>query len=833
MCKKSIYKKNFLLCTIAGTLIFSHFGSTYADTQHPEIIRKISLDKEKKEAFKNVLIRNREAGVSASEKAAVTITESTIHSELTAFSVSKGGRIHAKGINANTLYKGLDTKNGIIHIEDSTMVVQKAGAAGIVIYEIPKNDIKEGENVVNEISLTKSKLLVKNGVGIRGPYGSKAIAQIHLKDSEIRADVLLRNKTKRKYYDDDTLPVSLVLNADNSILEGRARTLKVNTTALTLSNNSKWFLKVSEEDVDTDFNTFSFTLSDLKQRALSTVSVLNLNNSSIIFNAPHDNVKPALGKGQYQTLSVGRTAQVYQSRENMVPTVEKAYNATGNANIYFNIEWSDGLEKEQQKADRLLVHGDVSGTTTIHVKNLSKSENSQAENSVSLNARGLSLIQVSGKADEDSFKLAHGYTTMNGLPYKYTLNAYGPTSNRGKADSAQSHLGDVSQESEENTLKDYTSYVINGNALEGVSQNAKDESASNRREAASVHSHLDKNENFWDFRLQNATLDSEGEIRALVPQVASYLVLPNALFSAGFADVNNQNTLVNNMRATAFETKDNKNKGISLSTYGNRMTLSSSRTSLQYGYGADVYYSALQAGVTLAALEDQNMTTNFGLLGSYGNLIFTPKDMEGADRSTLNKWSLAGYSNLRHSNGVYINTFLSYAILKGDITTALIGKTANLDNTNTLSASATIGQELTDSAKKLIFEPQAQLIYQRLMLGTLTDIDSFNVDMGTPRQWLVRFGGRLTQTIFLAEKDYAISFYGKLNVIKAFGDGGTIQIVKPFHLDSMGSSVESGLGMNAQLSKNTVLHADASYQHKLQRAGVSGFHISCRMQYRF
>ncbi|ETS04078.1 hypothetical protein Q653_01647, partial [Bartonella henselae JK 42] len=37
MCKKS-NKKNFLLCTIAGTLIFSHFGSTHAKTLlHHEI----------------------------------------------------------------------------------------------------------------------------------------------------------------------------------------------------------------------------------------------------------------------------------------------------------------------------------------------------------------------------------------------------------------------------------------------------------------------------------------------------------------------------------------------------------------------------------------------------------------------------------------------------------------------------------------------------------------------------------------------------------------------------------------------------------------------------
>ncbi|EJF84989.1 autotransporter outer membrane beta-barrel domain-containing protein [Bartonella rattimassiliensis] len=818
MCKKYIYKKNFLLCTIAGTLIFSHFGSTYANTQPPEIINEFKLDKEKEQkTLNNVFIRNKQIGVSATEKAIATITNSTIHTESTAFSVSKGGQIHAKGIDANSIYKGLETKNGIINIEDSIITVQTAGAGGIVLYETPKREKKEGESVINKISLTKSKLLVKDGVGIRGPYGSESVAEIFLKDSEIRADVLLRNKTKRRFYDDDMLPVSLTLIANNSILEGRARTLKVNTTSLTLNDNSKWYLKVSQEDVDTDFNTFNFDLSDLKQRALSTVSVLNLNNSSIIFNAPSTNGRSALGKGQYQILSVGRTAEVYKSRDNMVPTVETAYYATGDAKIYFNTEWSDGLETEQQKTDRLLVHGNVSGTTTIYVNNLSNNGKLEAEDSLPLNVRGLSLIQVSGEASETSFKLAKGYVTLAGLPYQYTLNAYGPTSSRGKAESTQNILGSISQESDENTLKDFASYVITGTTLEGVTKNEKNA----------------QSENFWDFRLQNATLDNEGKIRALVPQVASYLVMPNAVFSTGFSDVSNQNTLLDDMRTTALKTENHKNKGLFLSSYGNKMTLSSNRTPLQYGYGADVHYAALQAGVILAELEEQNIAMNWGLLGTYGKLSFTPKDMEGADKSTLDKWSLAAYGDFHHNNGLYVNALFSYGTLKGNISTALIGKTAELTNADTFNTSATIGRKFKTNTKGLTFESQAQIIYQCLMLGILSDVDGFNVNMGNPHQWLVRIGGRLTQTTIPTEGNNIFSFYGKLNIIKAFSNNTTIQIGDTFHFDSMEAALESGLGVNAQLSHNIVFHADVNYQQKLQKAGISGINVSGGIRYRF
>ncbi|WP_273783034.1 autotransporter outer membrane beta-barrel domain-containing protein, partial [Bartonella sp. ML69XJBT] len=464
--------------------------------------------------------------------------------------------------------------------------------------------------------------------------------------------------------------------------------------------------------------------------------------------------------------------------------------ATGHANIYFNIEWSDGLPKEKQKADRLLVHGNVSGTTTIYVKNLTEGQPLKTEDSIPLNERGLSLVQVSGKADENSFKLANGYTTMNKLPYKYVLNSYGTTSSRGKAASTQSHLGDVSQESEENAANNKTKHVVLGGVIVEIERSMQNEETSSHGKAASAQSPLRKNKDFWDFRLQRATLDDEGKIPALVPQVASYLVMPNALFSADFADVNNQNTLINNMRTTAVEAKDHKNRGIFLSSYGNKMTLSSHRTPLQYGYGADLRYAALQAGVTLAALEDQNITTNFGLLGTYGKLAFTPKDIEGADKTTLDKWSLAAYGNLNHDNGIYINALFSYGTLKGYIKTTLRGNTAELSGKNTLSASATIGQRLITSVPGLVFEPQAQFVYQHLMLGTLKDIDNFEVNMGNPHQWLVRVGGRLTQTTIPAENDYAVSFYGKVNVIKTFADNSTIQIGDTFHLDPMGTLLE-------------------------------------------
>ncbi|WP_396583998.1 autotransporter outer membrane beta-barrel domain-containing protein [Bartonella grahamii] len=803
MCKKYIYKKNFLLCTIAGTFIFSHFAPTYANRQPLEIPTVQVADGEKKNLH-NVFVRGKYDAVVA-KKGHITITNSIMHSGFTLLSATSGGQINAKGIVGEAEERGLSLTNGIVHIEDSTLnVIGHSKVYGINFGYILSSTIKEGEEVVNKAILNNTKLLVNDGVGIFGPYYSKANA-VYLKNSEIRSDMLLKNEVSPFI---EIQPTTFTLDADNSIMEGRAKTLPQNTTVFTLNNNSKWHLKISLFELENSFSLFDYKLLDLKQRARSIVSVLNLNNSSIIFNAPHK-----LADNHYQTLHVGRHPQ--KAEQNRSSDATTVYNALGNAKIYFNTEWSNGLTKEQQKTDRVLVHGDVSGTTMIYFNNLSKHTEpfDDEENSIPLNMRGLSLIQVSGQANEDSFKLAHGYTTMEGLPYKYILNGYGPTSSRGKADRAQSHLSGISQESKQ--------------------KGAQNTNASSLEKENNGQAPLEENENFWDFRLQSATLDDEGKIKALVPQMASYLIMHNAIFSSGLADVNNQNTLLDNMHSTVFGLEGHKKKGIFLSTYGNKVTLSSSHSPLEYGYGADVHYAAIQAGMTLATLETQNMTANLGLLGTYGKLAFTPKDVEGSDKSILDKWSFTAYGNLHHDNGLYVNALFSYGILNGHITTALIGNTTELNNTDTLNISATVGQKLATGVEGVSFEPQAQLMYQHIAFGTLSDIDGFQVNIKTPHQWLVRIGGRLTKTMLPIEKDRVLSFYGKLNVIKAFGEKRTIDVTKSFHLDSMGSSLEGGLGINAQLSKNIALHVDVNYQHKLQKAGISGINFSGGMRYRF
>uniref|UniRef100_UPI0035D1350D right-handed parallel beta-helix repeat-containing protein n=5 Tax=Bartonella TaxID=773 RepID=UPI0035D1350D len=603
-------EKNAIIKMTGGTITTSTVGATFYDSKNNENkLEDVTISSSQKDetvvftglnsqasnvTLKNVHITNAKFGVYAMDHSKIKISGGSfvgndigINAESgstialtddTKITSSNGYGLHASGLDSTiTMTKGNITgKEAALTVEnggqiDATNIFATAERNGIK-FENPEED------TTSEINLTNAKLHIKNGIGINV---DESTGTVNLgKKSEIRADVLLVTKASAEEND-----LAFTLNSDNSILEGRAKVINSPKTIFNLQNNTQWIVKTSTNEKDDDGN-----LLDIAQRSRSDVSVLNLNNSSIVFEKPTED--------HYQTLHIGSGK----------PDTQEVYNATDDAKIYFNAEWSDGAAINDQKTDRLLIHGDISGTTSVYVTGRLEENNIEANTSAAANIRGLSLIQVSGKAEENSFKLVNGYTTRDGLPDMYTLRAYGPESSHGQAD---------------------------------VAQNLFDE----------------KNEKFWDFRLQPELLgsnsgsnpDPETNIPtvALVPQTASYLVMPNALFYSGLTDMAKQNALLANIRTSVLGKEEEKQTGFFLYTYGSTGTLSSERGPLKYGYGADIRYTALQAGVTLAAIEGQNTTTHFGLVGTYGQLSFTPKDMKDAGKNTLNKWAITAYGSIQ------------------------------------------------------------------------------------------------------------------------------------------------------------------------------------------
>ncbi|WP_074381613.1 autotransporter outer membrane beta-barrel domain-containing protein [Bartonella doshiae] len=639
----------------------------------------------------------------------------------------KPSKIVMTGGSIKTEYSAFDVVSGAQI--DATDVTATAKKFGIEIED-------------SHINLTNTKLSVENGIGIDVNWSNKnSFNIVNLKNTEIHADVLLS-------ISDPSIVTTATLITDHSSIEGRVKSSDEGKIVFDLKNGTTWTIKNSAYEKDKDGHLVHIT-----QRSRSNVSALNLDNSTIAFETPTEE--------HYHTLHIG-TGKA---------ETKTVYNASGDARIGFNMAWGDETEIIiNQKSDRLLIHGDVAGTTTVYIQSDLGGRDSVVNAAAVSNTSGVSLIQVSGKATEDSFKLDKGYTTLGRKPYKYTLTAYGPTSSHGKANSGQ-------------------------NLFE------------------------EKNENFWDFRLHKAF------IPVPVAQTASYIVMPNALFNAGFTDMLKQSALL-------ADTHTAQSYSFFLSPYGNTATLTSERGALKYGYNADIFYAATQAGVTSAAIENKDFTIHLGALGTYGQLSFTPQNIEDADKSTLNKWAATAYGTLQHNNGLYFDILASYGMIDGNITTAVFKSAAKLNNTTIFSASATVGKEFATDAEGVTFEPQAQLIYQQLSFDTIKDADNLKIDMKNPSQWLARIGGRLSKTVS-TENNNVFSFYGKVNFLKTFGDDGKIQIGDIFDLDPMGASLEGGVGINAHLSQNFSIHGDVSYQQKLQKTGITGASFSGGIRYQF
>ncbi|WP_432788433.1 autotransporter outer membrane beta-barrel domain-containing protein [Bartonella sp. C271] len=702
----------------------------------------------------------------------VVINEEELVSEYVGIA-SDAKKFDATGINLRTGLVGvMPARASRIYFKDSTIEVSGVSfgkndffSYGIHFgYEHFKTTGSKSSDFYppSQVHLTDTEILSDVGIASLG----SGVVSLH--NSEIRSRLLLssygvvNSSENAQRISQDSVDEMLRVNADHSILEGQAEALGKQYSFLTLQNGSKWIIPVirkKQAGVGTE--------QHVTQRQESVLHMLVLNNSAIVFDQKKNYFKDDI----YQTLRIkapysGGVAQ---------------YIAVNDANIYFNTALND--------SDKLIIESDVKGITTVHInyiENQTDAENetgaTDSENSenvylkpvtrggVTFSPEGVTIVEVHGHANKDSFQLAHGYTVIGGLPYKYVLNT---TSSKGE-----------------------------------------------------------KNSNILKFNLLNDYVDAEAQVKALVPQMASYLVMPNALFLAGFSDISHQNGILANMQET-LNSAGNKKNSFFLSSYGNVVTFSSIRNPLQYGYGADIDYVALQTGIVLSAFEDRNTVARVGLFGNYGQLSFTPKDMKDSAKSTLDKYSISVFSNMQHDNNLYVNTLFSYGIVKGHIKTAVINNVAKLDDTKMLNLSATVGHKLATGVKGVSFEPQAQIFYQRLMFDIILDSDNLEVNMKDPNQWLVRVGGRLTKTVPVIEKDSFISYYGKMNVIKTLKHSNSIEVGDTFYLDSMGSAIEGGLGVNMQLTKNILVHGDASYQQRLSKTGISGASFSGKLRYRF
>lgn len=647
----------------------------------------------------------------------------------------KNSSVSTQGLGSHGLY----AVDATAHVENTKIETTGNDAYGVYVESdsavtMDKVEIttsgSDGHGLVfadtaeNSISLSNSSVNAQNGISIFAD-GSKGT--VTLNNSLATSGVQLVSASGG---------AELNINAGNNTqLLGGATLDATSTINMNLTGNSVWTIKPPASGLT------------------STVTSLNLDNSSVNFVTPQST--------DYQTLVTSGLIS----------------NA---GHIGINTYLNEGGALSDQQTDRVLVNGDVAGTAIVNIIVAPDSPGGITSEGQNLANEGISIIQVSGNAAENSFQLRNGYVTANGLPYEYRLYAYGPGSANGLADDGQ-------------RLVDGSGY-------------------------------------YWDYRLQSSY--AEPSVRQVVPQVASYLVAPEALFQAGLLDIGSLHKRLGEIRQG--KGGDSTQSGeFFIRAYGGTYDYSSNLNASRYGYDADIQYAALQAGGNLYAFETKDSITRFGLSGSYGEISFEPKHVYGSKKNDIHKWAVSAYATYQHTNGFYVDGVLSYGGFDGSISTKVRDRTTGRIKGNSFAVSVETGMPFETAYAGVLVEPQAQIVYQRLMFNGQYDLDNFRVDLGNQDLWTARVGGRLIKIYQPTSEGRVFSAYSKFNLLTSFGDGGTVNLGDDFTLGDFGSSVEGGLGFNAAMTSYRSFYGDIVYQHKIEKAGVTGatFNFGVRSQF--
>jgi len=622
--------------------------------------------------------------------------------------IKNNSAIHATGTNAAALFLFGATGNNDITIEDSDLFSQNhyaivANGSGLNSY-----------NYLNEINVTNSKIEGDRLIfaGDNGSYGT-----------------------------------GIEINANSAQLLGHAEVTTRSRLLMNLNNNSIWTIRPSHSG-----------------QTSSTVSMLNLDQSAIIFNSA--------GTGTYQELWVSH------NDPSLFPF---AYRGGNGASITLNSFLNEGGAWSNQLTDRLYINGDVIGTTSIIIKEVAGSVGGLTSPDGSYrNDEGISIIQVAGAATENSFVLAGGYVTMGGLPYVYDLYAYGPGSSNGPASSGQQQV----------TGTDHWDF-----RLQSQMATFQDNSSSSK--------------------------DPSSLSRQVVPQLSNYLSTPTALFHAQRLDIGTMRQRLGEIRYQADNETDQNI--FFLRAYGGDHHYRSNL--VRYGYDADINYTATQLGGHLYSFETSTADVlHAGFAASYGQLAFTPQ-RENSLETTLNMWSFSPYMTWQGASGVYLDMIAAYGRFDGHVSSALRGRTARLQGYSH-TASLEVGKKFALSMPELTIEPQAQLIYQRLSFDATSDIDDFAVELGNPEQWTLRAGLALKKNLVDKTTGKNVTLSGKIDLTHTFDKNTQILLGENFQLGAYGTHLGVGAGVDATFGNKLSLYGDVTWTQRISMAGTSGLGLN-------
>jgi outer membrane autotransporter protein len=499
-------------------------------------------------------------------------------------------------------------------------------------------------------------------------------------------------------------------------------------------------------------------------------------------------------------------------------TIDGNYSGDG-GRVNLASELNEGGALAAQSTDRLLVNGDASGETVLHIApaTLSKGALTDLNRDGYVGAgEGISVVQVAGASTGGAFRLNGGYLTFG--PYQYGLYAFQP----GASDPAQR--------------------VVGGATTGG---------------------------NYWDYRLANvlvcdgpcpapttstpAATPPPGqlyvappvatgtptpiEVRpALAPQVPNAIATPSALGLYGYRAVDNLHRRLGETRNI-----DDMDKGLGgeafVRYFGGDYDVSTDRSFSQYGADYDVDTRAVQVGTNIFDLDLARSSLRAGVAYTHGTTRLDPKAADGYSHSKFDTNSVAMFVTWQQQNGFYIDAIAQGDRYVGDVDTARSKGVARVHGSG-WEGSLETGYPFR-FAGGWELEPQLQLTRQHVGLRDQVDLEGVTTHYRSFDQTIGRAGLRFDRT-WVTDGGSKATPYARLNYIKGWGGGPKVDvgaegydISQQFVGGTFGQALEMGLGGTYAWRNHVSVYGEADWQKNLGEAGARGWSATMGVRWDF
>ena len=479
---------------------------------------------------------------------------------------------------------------------------------------------------------------------------------------------------------------------------------------------------------------------------------------------------------------VGRAAM--KAAQTSVPayhaiTVDGNY--TGGGTVKMRTDLSNIATAGNPNTDRLLISGSASGQTTLSVSvSGSGAIVAPASTGQPTSTQGISLVQVGGSANANSFKLAGDYVAVPGSPFQYRLFSYGPSGEG---------------------LPDYTQSALPA----GQAQQ-------------------------WDYRLEAAYDDptpTSGRL-ALVPQGSTYLTAPLALQHYEATIVDKLYRRLGDIRHGVSDPSGAEGE-VFARTIDSRSAYHSDLPYQSYGFNFNQTITALQFGGDWLHRSSPDHDMRLGVAFTLGHTSVTPQAAAAsASTASIDTYGLALTGTWQRHDGWYVDGVLSVGRYVGTVNSEQRGEVGRI-SANGYDASVETGRTF-GLPYGIEMEPHVQWLAQALRFDSGKDkddvVDSTSDLFALTGRLGVRFSVAAPGTLSWRPYMRIDLLHTWMNSPKATLSGQSFEIGKP------GSAMELGIGATGMLTPALSIYGEFSGRQRLGR-GFSDIGATLGVRYSF